>query len=107
MIDHQIGDVAGVATDSVEYCSTGCDGGILFPEGGFEIVEQVEFEMVDNCRIELILTAFRVGRRRRTNCVPGSVEHHACGSDDAAAGASLGQVGIVNLKTQLLVQRAD
>ena len=65
VIDDEIGDVARVAANLVKDNSPESCCRILFPETGLEVVQKIELQVVDNRGIELVLTCFRVGLRRR------------------------------------------
>src|SRR6185369_3467713 len=56
VIDLQVGDVAGSAPDAIENSSAEIRAGILFSEPRLEVVQKIEFEVIDNRRIEFILT---------------------------------------------------
>ena len=107
MIDRQVSHVAGSAAYAIENSSAKIRAGILFSESRLEVVQKIEFEVIDNRGIKFILARDRVGWRRGAYLVLRAVKHHAGRSGDLLPGTGGHEVGIVHFQSHFFVQRAD
>src|SRR5438105_3956559 len=104
VVDSQIRNVAGRAANLGEYRAASVGRAVLDVVAGFEVVQQVELQMIHKCGIDL--ASIVVGRGGRTDLVLGTVQHHSRRSYHAASGAGREQIGIGRvLHPQLVVQR--
>src|SRR5437899_2949990 len=107
MIDPHACDVAGAAADTVENRAAAFGGVGLLVMSGFEVVHQIELEMIYKRRIDLV-SVLRIRRWRRADFVFRSVEHHAGRSDDSSSRAGGREIGIRrSFKPHLLVKGSD
>ena|SRR5207245_6345668 len=68
MIDREVGDMAGGATNLVEYSAPVVSGAVLHVMPRFKVVEEVELQVIHNGGIHLI-PVLRIGSRRRTDLI--------------------------------------
>src|SRR5581483_8990501 len=89
----QVCYMARSAADDVEDVTSQSGSGILAGVGWLEIVEQIECQVVDNRRINLV-SVLRIWRRRRTDLILRAVEDHSRWRRHARARAGCKDVGI-------------
>ncbi len=111
-VDAVIRHVAGGATGLLEQAAALSRGGrIGLVAPGLEVVEEIEFEVVDERRVDLVDHAVvvavlaRAGDRRRSELVQRAIEHHARRRHHALAAAGRQQIGIGRFEPHLVVQR--
>src|SRR5690349_19595670 len=93
MVDRHILDMARRASDFVEDNTSVIGYSRFLRVSRLEIVQQVELEVINDRRIDLV-SVLSVRRRRRTDLVLRSIQYHPRWSDHPAALAGLRQIRI-------------
>jgi hypothetical protein len=107
VVNLKIGDVTGNAAKIVKNAVPALCRRILPAQSRLEVVQQIEFEVIDKGWVDLILAGYGIGRRGGIDFILRPIQHHARGGDHRLSGISLRQVVIVAFEAHFLMERAD
>ena len=99
--------MTGVAPDSVEFSLSQLRCRILLAYSRFEIIHEIELEVIHGGRIDFIVAASGIRVGRRIDSIRGTIQHHAGGSYHSCPSVGIGQIRVVGFEAHLFMERAD